>query len=93
MDVQSPCISGYVVAEYDAPHARLAGTALPHEQDLLFLGLLDLISNVADRGVPRSGAVGSVGTVSGSHTLARRCCRRSSVGHGDICLVVNSEPL
>lgn len=34
---QSPDVFGNIVAEDDAPHGRLAGAALAHEQDLALL--------------------------------------------------------
>lgn len=51
---QSPRIPRNVVAEYDAPHTRLPRPALPHQQHLLLLRLLDLGLHL-DRGalVPR----------------------------------------
>ena len=41
-DSQSPGIPCNIIAEYNAPHTRLARAALPHEQHLLLLGFLDL---------------------------------------------------
>ena len=38
---QSAGVAGEVVAEDDASHARLAGPALAHQQDLLLLDLLE----------------------------------------------------
>lgn len=41
---QSSSIARNVVAEYNASHARFAGSRFPHQQNLLLLGLLDLLS-------------------------------------------------
>jgi hypothetical protein len=65
-DGQATSISGNIVAEDDATHAGLSRTRLPHQENLLLLGLLDL---VADFG-RQSGWLSQVILSVGSHDAA-----------------------
>lgn len=75
--LQSSRVAGYVVAKDYAPHARLAGARLAHEQHLLLLGLLDLAPHVRRRRRRRgAGALGQgVVQVRGHRERARQAAR------------------
>ena len=95
-DSQSPRIPRNVIAEYNASHARLARAALPHEQHLLLLGLLDLGPhlNVAALIISREALAGCfwrsrhVGGGIAVRVAVPECARAEVSMEGSRCVVV-----